>query len=143
MKIWRRSLDGRRHSTRHRSRHPRRLSCPVVPRGSYYRDRRSGPSRIRTAPRPSSVRALAAEREAILAYLHHERFQDRSPAAVYATLLDEERYHCSIRTMYRLLAAQGESRERRDHLTHPPSIASPSSWPRLPINFGVGTSPNF
>jgi hypothetical protein len=54
-----------------------------VPRGSYYRDRRSGPSRIRTAPRPSSVRALAAaERETILAYLHHERFQDRSPAAV-------------------------------------------------------------
>jgi putative transposase len=92
-----------------------------VPRGSYYRDRRSGPSRIRTAPRPSSVRALAAaERETILAYLHHERFQDRSPAAVYATLLDEGQYHCSIRTMYRLLAAQGESRERRDHLTHPP-----------------------
>ena len=92
-----------------------------VPRGSYYRDRRSGPSRIRTAPRPSSVRALAAaERETVLAYLHHERFQDRSPAAVYATLLDEGHYHCSIRTMYRLLAAQGESRERRDHLTHPP-----------------------
>jgi len=92
-----------------------------VPRGSYYRDRRSGPSRIRTVPRPSSVRALAAaERETILAYLHHERFQDRSPAAVYATLLDEGQYHCSIRTMYRLLAAQGESRERRDHLTHPP-----------------------
>jgi putative transposase len=92
-----------------------------VPRGSYYRDRRSGPSRIRTAPRPSSVRALAAvERETILACLHHERFQDRSPAAVYATLLDEGQYHCSIRTMYRLLAAQGESRERRDHLTHPP-----------------------
>jgi putative transposase len=91
-----------------------------VPRGSYYRDRRSAPSRIRTAPRPSSVRALAAaERETILAYLHHERFQDRSPAAVYATLLDEGQYHCSIRTMYRLLAAKGESRERRDQLTHP------------------------
>ena len=67
-----------------------------VPRGSYYRDRRSAPSRIRTAPRPSSVRALAAaERETILAYLHHERSQDRSPAAVYSTLLDEGQYHCS------------------------------------------------
>ena len=92
-----------------------------VPRGSYYRDRRSGSSRVRTAPRPNSVRALAAaERETILAYLHHERFQDRSPAAVYATLLDEGQYHCSIRTMYRLLAAHGESRERRNQLTHPP-----------------------
>ena len=91
-----------------------------VPRGSYYRDRRSGSSRVRTAPRPSSVRALAAaERETILAYLHHERFQDRSPAAVFATLLDEGQYHGSIRTMYRLLAAQGESRERRNQLTHP------------------------
>jgi putative transposase len=46
--------------------------------------------------------------------------QDRSPAAVYATLLDEGQYHCSIRTLYRLLAAQGESHERRDPLTHPP-----------------------
>jgi putative transposase len=52
--------------------------------------------------------------------LHGERFQDRSPAAVYATLLDEGEYHCSIRTMYRLLTQRGESRERRDQLTHPP-----------------------
>ena len=92
-----------------------------VPRGSYYRDRRSSSSPVQTAPRPRSGRALAAaERETILTYLHQERFQDRSPAAVYATLLDEGQYHCSIRTMYRLLAAQGESRERRDQLTHPP-----------------------
>jgi hypothetical protein len=45
-----------------------------VPSGSYYRNRRSGASRIRTAPRPGSVRSLAAERETTLAYLHHERF---------------------------------------------------------------------
>ena len=100
-----------------------RAACHAlfVPRGSYYRDRRSASSPVRTAPRPRPVRALAAaERETILAYLHQERFQDRSPAAVYATLLDEGQYHCSIRTMYRLLAAQGESRERRNQLTHPP-----------------------
>ena len=56
----------------------------------------------------------------VLAQLHGERFQDRSPAAVYATLLDEGQYLCSIRTMYRVLEQQGESRERRDQLTHPP-----------------------
>jgi hypothetical protein len=39
---------------------------------------------------------------------------------VHATLLDEGEYHCSIRTMYRLLDEQGEVRERRDQLTHPP-----------------------
>src|ERR1017187_2697560 len=44
----------------------------------------------------------------------------RSPAAVYATLLDEGVCHCSLRTMYRLLEQEGETRERRDQLTHPP-----------------------
>jgi len=43
-----------------------------------------------TASRPSPARALhPVEREAVLSRLHEERFQDRSPAAVYATLLDE------------------------------------------------------
>ncbi len=56
----------------------------------------------------------------VLACLHEERFQDCPPAQVYAALLDQGCYHCSIRTMYRLLDEQGESRERRDQLTHPP-----------------------
>jgi putative transposase len=56
----------------------------------------------------------------VLACLYEERFQDCSPAQVYAALLDEGRFHCSIRTMYRLLETRGESRERRDQLTHPP-----------------------
>jgi putative transposase len=61
-----------------------------------------------------------AERQAVLSRLHEDRFQDSSPAQVYAALLDEGQFHCSIRTMYRLLEARGESRERRDQLTHPP-----------------------
>src|SRR6202162_1657758 len=92
-----------------------------MPRASYYRDRRRTSFPAGTASRPSPARTLRpAERETVLAHLHDERFQDRSPAAVYATLLDEGRYHCSIRTMYRLLKQKGESRERRDQLTHPP-----------------------
>src|SRR5690606_28446170 len=43
---------------------------------------------------------------------------------VWATLLDEGRYLCSERTMYRLLAERGEVRERRDQLVHP-SYAKP------------------
>lgn len=86
---------------------------------SVYRHRRPPeprPARPRTPP----VRALsAAERESVLEVLHSERFVDRSPAQVWATLLDEERYLCSERTMYRLLAGQGQVRERRDQLTHP------------------------
>jgi putative transposase len=100
-----------------------RAACHAlfVPRGSYYRDRRPASSPVRTAPRPLPARTLGpTERETVMAHLHEERFQDRSPAAVYATLLDEGHYHCSIRTMYRLLEAKAESRERRDQLTHPP-----------------------
>jgi putative transposase len=51
--------------------------------------------------------------------MHEERFQDRSPAAVFATLLDEGVYHCSLRTIHRILEEEGETRERRDQLTHP------------------------
>jgi putative transposase len=92
-----------------------------VPRASYYCDRRKISSPAMTASRSSPARALhPVEREAVLSRLHEERFQDRSPAAVYATLLDEGEYHCSIRTMYRLLEQHGESRERRDQLLHPP-----------------------
>jgi putative transposase len=92
-----------------------------VPRASYYRWRQRPAAVAQPTPRPRPVRALcSAEQETVLACLHEERFQDRSPAAVYATLLDERQYHCSIRTMYRLLQQRGASRERRDQLTHPP-----------------------
>ena len=102
-----------------------RAACRALfaPRASYYRERRavSSPAVTPARPGPSPARALRpAERATVLAHLHEERFQDRSPAAVYATLLDEGEYHCSIRTMYRLLEQRGESRERRDQLTHPP-----------------------
>ena len=56
----------------------------------------------------------------MLEVLHAERFVDSSPAQVWATLLDEGTYLASERTMYRLLAANGPVRERRDQLTHPP-----------------------
>ena len=75
---------------------------------------------IAAIPPAASPRALKPnERATVLACLHEERFQDRSPAAVYATLLDEGIYHCSMRTMYRLLKAEGESGERRNQRTHP------------------------
>lgn len=67
-----------------------------------------------------SPRALGAdERRAILDVLHSPRFQDRSPTEAYATLLDDGIYLGSERTFYRVLAAEGETTERRNHLTHP------------------------
>ena len=82
-------------------------------------DRRRRPQAARL-PRPRPARALApAEEAAILASLHSERFADRAPATIVATLLDEGTFLCSVRTMYRVLDKHGEVRERRDQLRHP------------------------
>jgi transposase InsO family protein len=71
-------------------------------------------------PRRCSPLALdAQEQHALLHTLNSERFADTAPAAVHATLLGEGTYLGSVRTMYRLLAASGASRERRNQLTHP------------------------
>ena len=89
-------------------------------RAGVYRRRR--PPRAREpCRRPTPTRALSEpERAAVLEQLHSPRFVDASPAEVWATLLDEGTYLASERTMYRLLAADGPVRERRDQLTHPP-----------------------
>lgn len=92
-----------------------------VSRASLHRLRNSPPPLPEPRRRSSPPRALTAEeRIIVLSHLHSERFQDRSPAEVYSTLLDEGVYCCSIRTLYRILAGEGETRERRDQLTHPP-----------------------
>ena len=70
------------------------------------------------AKRP--YRALSEEQEeAVLEVLHSDRFRDRSPGQVYATLLDEGTYLCSERTMYRVLDKHGEVKERRNQRKHP------------------------
>jgi len=56
----------------------------------------------------------------VLDILHQERFVDKAPREVYATLLDEGAYLCSPSTMYRLLNQEGEVKERRNQLRHPP-----------------------
>jgi len=92
-------------------------------RGFVYRDRaRHRVTGARRAPRarPRPPLALSsAEQDLLLGLLDSERFADMAPAAVFATLLDEGRYHGSIRTMYRLLAAQRQTGERRRQRIHP------------------------
>ena len=65
-------------------------------------------------------RALSPdERQAVREVLYSERFVDHAPPEVYATLLDEGVYLCSIRTMYRLLKEKSSSGERRRQASHP------------------------
>ena len=82
------------------------------------RQRRMGPRPVRRRPRPP-LSFSEAEQAMLLAILNSERFMDVAPASIYATLLDEGVYHGSIRTMYRLLAAQLQSGERRRQRIHP------------------------
>ncbi len=98
-----------------------RLSAALgVPRATASRWRRP-PVHTARQRRPRSPRALPADTVATaLAYLHDDRFHDAAPAQVHATLLDEGTYVCSVRSMYRLLDAADEVRDRRAHCTHPP-----------------------
>jgi putative transposase len=112
----------------------RHRGCAAVgrSRASHYRHRR--PPRLGPpAPRPRSPRALpAAEADAVVAVLNSERFCDQAPAQIWATLLDEGTYLASISTMYRLLRARHQVRERRHIARRPPTVK-----PEL-----VATAPN-
>ena len=92
----------------------------AVARATYYRwqhptEKEQGPVPPRRVPRALPP----AERQQVLALLTDDRFADLPPAEVYATLLDEGKYVCSIRTMYRVLTEHAEVKERRRQLQHP------------------------
>jgi putative transposase len=88
-------------------------------RATIYRRRRPPATRAAT-PRPAPANKLTeAERQQILTVLRSAEYCDLAPAQVWARLLDDGIYLCSISTMYRLLAIAGENRERRRQRTHP------------------------
>ena len=91
-----------------------------VSRASFYRRRQRNEAptterRARTSPRALSTEQRGQVRDT----LNGKRFMDKAPREVYATLLDEGEYLCSVRTMYRLLREDQASRERRNQLRHP------------------------
>lgn len=93
-----------------------------APARGHARSRRAalaGPSTSRPVPPRPPLALTPGERQALLDTLNSERFVDTAPAAVHATLLDEGSYLGSVRTMYRVLAADGASRERRALRRHP------------------------
>jgi putative transposase len=90
----------------------------TVPRASVYR-RRQLDDKAPSKPRKSHRALSEVEQKKVLDTLDSPRFIDRAPVEVYATLLDENVYLCSIRTMYRILDTHGQVRERRNQLRHP------------------------
>jgi putative transposase len=103
---------------------PRRTACEALgrARASHYRRRRP-PLHGPPAPRAGSHRAIdPAEADGIVEVLDSERFCDQAPAQVWATLLDEGTYLASISTMYRLLRARHQIRERRAQARRPATV---------------------
>jgi putative transposase len=99
----------------------RKAACGAVgrSRATHYRHRR-GPVHGPPAPRPRSRHALSDDETAdVLTALNDERFCDKAPAQIWATLLDEGTYLASVSTMYRVLRAQHQVRERRAIARHP------------------------
>ncbi len=89
-----------------------------VSRATYYRHLNPGKPETRR-PRPP-LALSSSERQVVLDALHSERFQDKAPLQVYATLLDQGCYLCSPRTMYRILDAEhGSVKERRKQVQRP------------------------
>ena len=83
-------------------------------RATFYRQKSPNQKCKRVVENQRHPRGLSnAEKENVMAVLHEERFVDKAPETVVATLLDEGIYHCSVRTMYRLLRGNGELCERR------------------------------
>ena len=103
-----------------------RAACRAVgrPQANHYRRHRQSPR----PPRPErerrpQPRALSpAERQSVRALLNSPEFVDKAPATVYHELLDEGVYLASVSTMYRILHAHDEVRERRRQATHPARV---------------------
>lgn len=94
-------------------------ACAVLcmSRSRYYRAQKP---KAAPTPRPSPPRTLPDdERANVLTTLDSDEFMDKAPAQVFAKLLEDGRYLCSIRTMYRILAANEQVRERRAQRQHP------------------------
>jgi hypothetical protein len=96
-----------------------------VSRASFYRSRCPAVPSVTRARGPSPRRLPDDERQAILAVFHQPEFADQPPQEVFATLLSRGIYLASIRTMYRVLAEAGETKDRRLQRT-PRAHAMPS-----------------
>lgn len=93
-----------------------------VPRSSLYAARQpklQPPAAAPAAPVSPANALTPAEKQAVLAELNSARFADQTPYEIYAQLLDEQRYLCSPRTFYRILAENQAVGDRRRQLRHP------------------------
>jgi putative transposase len=102
---------------------PTRTACTLIgrARATHYRHRQPpmlGPVPPRTVP-DNGQAMTASERAHVLAIINEARYADLAVCQIWARELDEGNYWCSMSSMYRIAAAAGQSRERRQLATHP------------------------
>lgn len=93
-----------------------------IPRATVYRAIKpvTAPAETKSEEQRIIPRAIPIEgRKEVIELLNGSRFIDKSPHEVYATLLDEGIYKCSVRTMYRILGGNKEALERRQIVQRP------------------------
>jgi putative transposase len=103
-----------------------RAACKAAgrPQANHYRRHRKSPKPAKPVrERRPQPRALSqAERDTVRAVLNSSSFVDKAPASVYHELLDEGVHLCSPSTMYRILRAHNEVKERRRQAVHPARV---------------------
>lgn len=121
----------------------KKSACEVmtIPRATFYRhqDKRRVTKIYRRSAPPLAL--SPKEQQGILDVAHEKRFWDATPYQMYATLLDEGRYLASIRTIYSVLSANNEVRERRKQVSRP-HYQKPELLATAPIRSGPGISPS-
>ena len=95
-------------------------SAMQISRATYYRHVGSNQyAQHEILSRTTPVNALnSQEKQCVLDLLHSERFIDKTPYDAYYELMDKGEYYCSPRTMYRILADHGETKDRRIQRNH-------------------------
>ena len=100
------------------------LACRACPgsRAGFFRDKHVEVMTPETRDKPPQVRGpveralTETERSEVCTVLSSLRYVDQSPREIYANLLSNGKYYCSVATMYRILRADSEVRERRNQL---------------------------
>jgi len=95
-------------------------SAMHISRATYYRQLENN-NNAQDEPKPSNTPVNALndkEKQCVLDLLHSAHFVDKTPYDVYYELIDKGDYYCSPRTMYRILAEQGETADRRIQRNH-------------------------
>lgn len=101
-----------------------RTACRLVgrSRATHYRRARGPVLGPKPRRRPGPQALDTDERATVLRVINQAGYGELSIGQIWIRELDENRYWCSMSSMYRIAAAAGQTRERRRQATHPAKV---------------------